>query len=46
MNNYWDNIYWEKHIKEDDLDNIEDNWILDYMKYLPKTGNLLTWVVV
>lgn len=41
MNNYWDNIYWEKHIKEDDLDNIEDNWILDYMKYLPKTGNLL-----
>ncbi len=41
MNNYWDGIYWEKHIKEDDLDNIEDNWILDYMKYLPKTGNLL-----
>ena len=41
MNNYWDNIYWEKHIKEDDLNNIEDNWIFDYMKYLPKTGNLL-----
>lgn len=41
MNNYWDSIYWEKHIKEDDLDNIEDNWILDYMKYLPKIGNLL-----
>lgn len=41
MNNYWDNIYWKKHIKEDDLNNIEDNWIFDYMKYLPKTGNLL-----
>lgn len=26
MNNYWDEIYWEKHLKEDDLDNIEDNY--------------------
>lgn len=29
-NNYWDEIYWEKHLKEDDLDNIEDLWILKY----------------
>lgn len=41
MDNYWNNIYWEKHIKEDDINNIEDNWIIDYIKYLPKIGNLL-----
>lgn len=30
MSNYWDEVYWEKHLKEDDLDNIEDLWIKKY----------------
>lgn len=41
MNNYWDEVYWEKHLKEDDLNNIEDNWITEYLDYLPKTGKIL-----
>mgnify|MGYP004643730651 CR=1 FL=1 len=41
MNNYWDKVYWEKHLKEDDLNNIEDNWITEYLNYLPKTGKIL-----
>ena len=41
MNNYWDEVYWEKHLKEDDLCNIEDNWIAEYLNYLPKAGRIL-----
>lgn len=41
MNNYWDEIYWEKHLKEDDINSIEDNWVEEYLKYLPSNGNLL-----
>ena len=28
--NYWDNVYWEKHLKEDNLENIEELWIKQY----------------
>lgn len=28
--NYWDNIYWEKHLNEDDLENIEELWVKKY----------------
>jgi SAM-dependent methyltransferase len=28
--NYWDKIYWEKHLKEDDLENIEELWVKKY----------------
>ena len=32
---YWNDIYWEKHLKEDDLDNIEDFWITKYESFFP-----------
>lgn len=28
--NYWDKVYWEKHLKEDNLENIEELWIKKY----------------
>ena len=28
--NYWDKVYWEKHLKEDDLENIEELWVKKY----------------
>ena len=28
--NYWDKVYWEKHLKEDNLENIEELWIRKY----------------
>ena len=28
--NYWDKVYWEKHLKEDDLEKIEELWIKKY----------------
>ena len=24
--NYWDKVYWGKHLKEDNLENIEELW--------------------
>ncbi len=33
--NYWNDIYWEKHFKEDDLERIEDFWIEKYLEYFP-----------
>lgn len=41
MNNYWDEINWEKHLKEDNLNNIEDNWVEEYLKYIPKERKIL-----
>lgn len=28
--NYWDDKYWEKHLKEDDLENVEEIWVKKY----------------
>lgn len=28
--NYLDKVYWEKHLKEDDLENIEELWVKKY----------------
>lgn len=40
MSNYWDDLYWEKHLKED-LENIEELWIKKYENILPQTGKVL-----
>ena len=31
--NYWDKVYWENHLKEDDLENFEELWIKKYNNY-------------
>ena len=28
--NYWDEKYWEKHLREDDLENVEELWVRKY----------------
>lgn len=38
---YWDETYWEKHLKEDDLENVEEIWIKKYEDVLPKEGKVL-----
>ena len=35
--NYWDKVYWEKHLKEDDLENIEELWIKKYENIIINT---------
>lgn len=39
--NYWDETYWEKHLKEDDLENVEEIWVKKYENILPKEGKVL-----
>ena len=39
---YWNEKYWVRHMRDDDLDNIEDAWIGKYDDVISKhTGNLL-----
>ncbi len=35
---YWDDIYWEKHLKKDNLNDIEDFWITKYESFLPNSN--------
>ena len=35
--NYWDKVYWEKHLKEDNLENIEELWIKKYENIIINT---------
>lgn len=35
--NYWNKVYWEKHLKEDNLENIEELWIKKYENIIINT---------
>lgn len=36
---YWNDKYWDKHLKEDDLENIEELWIKKYEYIINKENN-------